>query len=594
MKKALQHRGWNSGTRQRAVNRALALAVLTVPMVVVTQSVQAQSFSVLYSFNAADGVDTKPGLVLDKEGNLYGTTPIGGIGGDGEVFKLDTAGTETVLHSFTGPDGIEPSAGLIRDEEGNLYGTTLTGNAPSLGTVFKLDTTNTETVLHGFTGPDGANPEAGLVRDKEGNLYGTTFGGGTSGEGTVFKLDTTGMETVLYSFTGGADGANPHGSLILDKAGNLYGTTYLGGLLNCFGAGCGVVFKLDTTGTETVLHSFTGPDGANPDAGLVRDKEGNLYGTTSGGGPSKEGTVFKLDTTPTETVLYSFTGLADGAGPLAGLVRDKAGNLYGTTNQGGNLSCQAPSGCGVVFKVDPAGVETVLHSFTGGADGSVLYGDLVQDKAGNLYGTTSNGGASGVGTVFKLTPGKSSTSTSFISSLNPSIYGQKVTWTATVTSSGSITPTGTVRFTWSGYTIGSATLNSSSVGALTKSNLNADAFPLTAVYAGDANSLGSTSAVLTQVVQQTTSAAAITSLPNPSTQGQAVTFTAKISSPTVVPTGPVTFTAGKTVLGTAQLGSGHARLTISSLPVGSTKVTVTYNGDSNIAKSLASVNQTVQ
>lgn len=404
MKKALQHRGWISGTRQRAVNGALALAVFIVPTVVVTQSVQAQSFSLLYSFTAADGDDTKPGLVRDKAGNLYGTTPIGGSSRSGEVFKLDTAGTETVLHSFTEPDGAGPASVLLSDKAGNLYGTTIAGGTSNLGTVFKVDTTNTETVLHSFTGPDGVFPVAGLVRDKAGNLYGTTFYGGASGEGTVFKLDPTGTETVLYSFTGGADGANPHGSLILDKAGNLYGTTSLGGLLSCFGAGCGVVFKLDTTGTETVLHSFTGPDGANPDAGLVRDKEGNLYGTTSGGGPSKEGTVFKLDTTPTETVLYSFTGLADGAGPLAGLVRDKAGNLYGTTNQGGNLSCKAPSGCGVVFKVDPAGVETVLHSFTGGADGSVLYGDLVQDKAGNLYGTTSNGGASGVGTVFKLTP----------------------------------------------------------------------------------------------------------------------------------------------------------------------------------------------
>src|SRR6266568_2687315 len=304
MTKVLQHRRWISGTRHRAVNGALAVAVLVLPTVVVTQSVQAQSFSVLYSFTVADGDDPKPGLVRDKEGNLYGTTFGGGTSGGGIVFKLDTADTETVLHSFSGPDG--------------------------------------------------ANPAGGLVRDKEGNLYGTTFGGG---------------------------------------------------LLNCFGAGCGVVFKLDTTNTETVLHSFTGPDGAFPEAGLVRDKMGNFYGTTSGGGPSRSGTVFKLDTTGAETVLHSFTGGADGANPVAGLVRDKEGNLYGTTVQGGNLSCNAaPSGCGVVFKIDTTGTETVLHSFTGGADGAILYGGLVRDKAGNLYGTTSNGGASGVGTVFKITP----------------------------------------------------------------------------------------------------------------------------------------------------------------------------------------------
>ncbi len=192
-------------------------------------------------------------------------------------------------------------------------------------------------------------------------------------------------------------------------------------------------------------------------------------------------------------------------------------------------------------------------------------------------------------TLFKFT-----TSTSFVSSLNPSIYGQKVTWTATVTSSGSITPTGKVKFTWSGYTIGSATLNSSGVATLTKSNLNADAYPLTAVYVGDANNLGSTSVVLNQVVLETTSTATLTSSPNPSTQGQAVTFTATITSPTVTPTGPVTFAVGKTVLGTAQLSAGKAKFTTSTLAVGSTKVTATYYGNSNIAKSSASVTQTVR
>jgi hypothetical protein len=189
---------------------------------------------------------------------------------------------------------------------------------------------------------------------------------------------------------------------------------------------------------------------------------------------------------------------------------------------------------------------------------------------------------------------KSATATILASSLNPSIYGQKVTWTATVTSTGSSEPTGKVTFKWQGNTIGSATLNASGVATLTKSNLNADAYPLTVVYSGDAANLGSTSTVLNQVVTQTTSSATLTSSPNPSAQGQAVTFTATITSPTVTAQGPVTFTAGKTVLGTAQLSSGHAKLTITSLAVGSTKVTATYYGDSNIAKSSASVTHTVQ
>ncbi len=163
MKKALQHPGWISGTRQRAVNIAFALAVLIVPTVVVTQSVQAQSFTVLYSFTGGTGAALPvAGLVQDKEGNLYGTTLYGGTSGAGTVFKLDTTGTETVLHSFTGPDGVNPGAGLVRDKEGNLYGITTGGGTSGVGTVFKLDTTNTETVLHSFTGPDGANPEADL------------------------------------------------------------------------------------------------------------------------------------------------------------------------------------------------------------------------------------------------------------------------------------------------------------------------------------------------------------------------------------------------------------------------------------------------
>ena len=189
---------------------------------------------------------------------------------------------------------------------------------------------------------------------------------------------------------------------------------------------------------------------------------------------------------------------------------------------------------------------------------------------------------------------KSATSTSLGSSLNPSIYGQAATWTATVTTSGPVPPMGKVNFTWAGYSIGTVTLNASGVATLTRSNLNADSYPLTAVYLGDANNLRSTSTILNQVVTETTSAATLRSSPNPSTQGQTVTFTATITSPTVTPTGPVTFAVGKTVLGTAQLSGGKAKFTTSTLAVGATKVTATYYGDSNIAKSSASVTQTVQ
>jgi uncharacterized repeat protein (TIGR03803 family) len=266
-----------------------------------TTTVQAQTLTVLHRFTSSpDGAYPYAGLVRDAAGNLYGTTYEGGssdlrdgVSGYGTVFKLDTSGTETVLHRFTSsPDGAYPYAGLVRDAAGNLYGTTSEGGSSDYGTVFKLDTSGNETVLHNFTGGDGSYPYAGLVRDATGNLYGTTLYGGASGVGTVFKLDTSGNETVLHNFTGG-DGAYPYAGLVRDATGNLYGTTFRGG-----SSDYGTVFKLDTSGTETVLHSFTGySDGSNPRGGLVMDAAGNLYGTTEMIGEAF-GTVFKLAVTP--------------------------------------------------------------------------------------------------------------------------------------------------------------------------------------------------------------------------------------------------------------------------------------------------------
>jgi uncharacterized repeat protein (TIGR03803 family) len=370
-------------------------AVIGIP------AAQAQTYTVLNRFTGADGRNPSEygHLIADSAGDLYGTTSGGGTAGLGVVFKLNKTG-ETVLHSFTGgTDGAAPYAGLTRDRAGNLYGTTSGGGASGVGVVFKVDTTGTETVLYNFTGKlDGANPYASLIRDSAGNLYGTTFGGGGWGAGVVFKLDTTGTERVLHHFTGGADGDEPSAPLIQDSAGNLYGTTAGGGASNW-----GVVFKLDRTGNETVLHSFSGgTDGGYPIAGLIRDSAGNLYGTTQSAGISAAGVVFKLDTTGTETVLYSFTGGTDGAYPVAGLIRDSAGNLYGTASDGG------ASRQGVVFKVDTTGTETVLYNFTGGEDGGLSEAGLIQDSAGNLYGTTYYGGSGrvtfGNGVVFMLKP----------------------------------------------------------------------------------------------------------------------------------------------------------------------------------------------
>jgi len=326
-----------------------------------------------------------------------------GMRGCGTVFKLDPSGNETVLHQFSGGDGAIPAAGLLMDAAGNLYGTTVEGGGAGFcgnfgcGTVFKLDPSGHETVLHGFTGgSDGGNPTGGLIMDSTGNLYGTAGFGGTFGAGVVFRVDTLGNERVLHNFTGG-DGREPSAALIMDAAGNLYTTAFRGGA-----ADFGTVVKFDSSGNSMVLHVFTGgSDGGHPAAGLIIDSAGNLYGTTESGGTGGFGTVFKLDPLGNLTVLHAFTGGSDGGNqaqegiPGAGLIMDAGGNLYGTTSDGGSA--------GTVFKLDTSRNEIVLHNFTGGAEGANPLAGLIIDSTGNLYGTASGGGASGRGTVFKLT-----------------------------------------------------------------------------------------------------------------------------------------------------------------------------------------------
>jgi uncharacterized repeat protein (TIGR03803 family) len=361
---------------------------------------RAQTESVIYSFaGQPDGAFPSAGLVRDAKGNLYGTTYGGGAAGNGTVYEVIPPGTAKVLYSFSGgADGSGPAAGLVR-ANGSLYSTTLGGGADFFGTVFKVTPAGLETVLASFARGDGGGfPEAGLIRDKQGNLYGTTSGyNGGYGNGAVFKVTPDGTLTILYEFSGGEDGLCPYGGLVSDFQGNLYGTTYRGGA-----SGYGTVFEVAPDGKETVLHSFSGgPDGSYPAAGLLRDGNGNLYGTTTGGGTGGYGTVFRVAKTGTEKVLHSFTG-ADGFYPIASLVEDATGNLFGTTESGGS------HGKGTVFRVTKTGTTKVLYSFTGGLDGGSPTAALVLDKQGNLYGTTSGGGNSncldGCGVVFKLIP----------------------------------------------------------------------------------------------------------------------------------------------------------------------------------------------
>lgn len=330
------------------------------------------------------------------------------------------------LYSFTGGnDGMFPNGPLALDVGGNLYGVaTYSQNGRGYGTVFKLSPAGKLTVLHSFGGGndgDGANGTSGVIRDAVGNLYGTTWGGGLNNQGVVFKVSKTGKESVLYRFTGGNDGEEPAAGLVRDDAGNLYGTTGASGLC----VGCGTVFKLSSTGKETVLRRFKGPpDAAHVLTGnQVLDAKGNLYGVSYFGGLTSGcfvpqqgcGTFFELSPNGkggwSEKVLYKFKGGKDGAYPNSGLLSDGKGGFYGTTEWGGNSGCGG-SGCGTLFKFDSAGKETVLYRFTGGKDGAAPGQQLVLDAEGNLYGTATEGGSDtcpdgGCGTAFKLdTSGK--------------------------------------------------------------------------------------------------------------------------------------------------------------------------------------------
>jgi uncharacterized repeat protein (TIGR03803 family) len=376
-------------------NISLALAIVLLLLSAATPA-HAQE-TLIYSYGPSpDGASPVASLVLDSKGNLYGTTLDGGADRFGTVFKITPGGVETVLHSFPADslDGALPEAGLVMDSNGNLYGTTSSGGAHGVGTVFEVTSTGTETVLYSFTGgPDGGIPYGGLVLDSGGNLYGTTRSGGAYHGGTAFELTPSGAETVWHSFGHGSDGKFPYAGLVRDSSGNLYGTTYNGGT-----AGLGTVFQITASGTETVLHSFTGTsggDGAYPNATLIRDAAGNLYGTTVGGSPGAS-IAFEISASGKETVLYSFPATDHAYG---GLIMDSTGNLYGTTKFGGTHKV------GGVYEITVNGAVPTLYSFVKSQrDGYNPMAGLVMDKSGALYGTTFRGGSHSNGAVFKLVP----------------------------------------------------------------------------------------------------------------------------------------------------------------------------------------------
>ncbi len=427
----------------------LATAVLLGPAVA-----QAGTESVIYNFGGlpTDGAAPYDTLLWDSKGNLLGTTSGGGGMNLGTVFQISpprgggSSWSETGFFSL-GPSiqtGQAPFAGLVFDSaQKHVFTTTITLGERKAGTVLELArklarsghaTFSNLQVLHDFVaGPgDGGVPWAGVVFGPKRRLYGTAaeFGGVCPGcQGIVYDLvpppphQSNWVENIIYTFTGGSDGGVPHGAVVFDAAGNMYGTTTQGGNVNgCApNAGCGTVYRLKPHGHGwifTTLYTFQGsPDGAAPNAALILDAAGNLYGTAANGGGNGClygcGTVFELSPPQggvgpwNETTLYSFTGVGDGGNPEGNAVFDGAGNLYVTASSNLNNTC--PSACGTVLELSPTGgggawTPTILHSFTGTPDGQAPQGGLVLDGAGNLYGTTLIGGIGNFGTVFEVTP----------------------------------------------------------------------------------------------------------------------------------------------------------------------------------------------
>jgi len=365
----------------------------------------AQSFTDLASFDLNTGYFPRSALVGSTDGNLYGTASVSGPNSYGTVFKTTTAGAVTVLHGFDLTDGAAPLAALTQGRDGNFYGTTYEG-ANGYGTVFKVTPAGEFTTLHVFCSEsncsDGENPWGGLVEGTNGNFYGTASGGGAYYSGTVFEITPAGTLTTLYNFCpqlGCADGEIPEAGLVQASNGAFYGTTFRGGAYDE-----GTVFRITAAGKLKVLHSFQLTDGAYPTTGLIQATNGNFYGTTQRYAANNAGTFFEITPTGKLTTLYNFcsqSNCADGGSPW-GLVQGTDGNFYGATLSGG------ATGYGTLFKITAEGKLTTLYSFcpqSGCADGDTPYAGLLQATDGNFYGTSAFGGAINGGTLFRLSTG---------------------------------------------------------------------------------------------------------------------------------------------------------------------------------------------
>jgi uncharacterized repeat protein (TIGR03803 family) len=573
----------------------------------VALSAQAQTETVLYSFPQGGGIPASA-LTSDGKGNFYGTTVSGGLKNGGSVFELspnDNGGwNEATLYSFCSApnceDGESPKYSyVIFDGMGNLYGTANLGggttclSANGCGVVFELSPEGTgwkETVIYRFQGEgDGANPVNGLVMDTAGNLFGTSYNPNNLKPKNVFELSPTSggwTEKVIYSAGKGYAG------LTMDDTGNI------------FGSASSTVFELSPNGNggwnPAVIYTFPGApkDGKDAEGTLVFDKMGNLYGTTTGGGIGL-GTVFELSPLENgewaEEILYSLKGgKTDGKDPFSGIAFDSYGNIYGTTFSGGE------SDEGTVFELlAPVGAgsysEKVLWSFDG-ADGAYPYAGVTVDGARNLYGTAYSGGLNDAGVVFEVTPLPGvTTATTLKSSPNPSSYGQTVNFVATVASNFGTPPNvETISFMDGKTVLGMGMLSGGSASFPT-STLKVGTNSITAVYAGDSNFAASTSKALSQVVSKATTITTLASSLNPSSVGQSVTFTASVAPEfSGTATGNVTFYDGTTLLKTVAVNKDVAKYITKTLTSGTHTITATYSGSTSFdGSSSAPLTQTV-
>lgn len=373
------------------------LAVFSVLLWVATFSIQAApTFSTLVSFAGTNGSNPAGELVLGRDGNFYGTSIQGGTNDFGAVYKLAPDWTLTAIASFNSNNGANPRGGLVQSASGGIvfYGTTAHGAGNGLGNVFRVAAGGGLSTMHDFSGADGANPEAGLTWTAGGNLAGVTYFGGTNGApngyGSFYTISTEGTFSSLFSF-GWTNGSAPYAAMILGHDGNYYGTTQLGGSGNA-----GTVFRMSPSGALTVLAAFQGTNGALPLSRLAQDSDGNLYGTTGGGGSTQAGTVFRVTTNGVLSTLVSFAS-TNGNSPRGGLTRGSDGAFYGVTALGGATGLDL----GTVFRVTTSGELSTVITFTG-PNGAYPLASLAVGADGHLYGTTSKGGASDNGTVFKI------------------------------------------------------------------------------------------------------------------------------------------------------------------------------------------------